>query len=785
VPDATRPGGGGVGVGLRLTVNGTGFVATSVVKWNGSARTTTFVSGSQLKATILGSDIAAPGTASVTVVNPTPGGGTSNVVFFEVTPPSSSIALSRADYPTGSNPHVIVAGDFNGDGRMDLVTGDVTANTVSVFLGNGDGTFQQRTPFATSGPVELNIGDFNRDGKIDLAVADQYGSTVSILLGNGDGTFQAAVEYPTGANAASVSEGDFNGDGTLDLAVTNILDNTVSILLGNGDGTFQPQITYATGERPFPSVTGDFNGDGKLDLAIGNQNGNSVSILLGNGDGTFQTQTTYAAGNQVYAITTADLNGDGKLDLIVANNADSTISVLLNNGDGTFQNQVTYPTGYAPHSVTTGDFNGDGKLDLATANDGDNSVSILLGNGDGTFQAPVNYGAGGFPAAVAIGDFNRDGRLDLAVANYHANTVSVLLQAPTVSLSNTSLTFAGQVVGTGSAPQTVTLTDTGYLPLRISSIAVTGADAADFTQTNNCGSSLPAGAHCTITVTFMPTQIGPRTAAVTITDNAAGSPQSVALSGTGVTSGPNVTLSATSLTFATQLVGTSSTPQSVTLTNYGTMMLDISSIIPSGDFSQSNTCGSSLAPLASCTISVTFTPTQGGTRSGTLSITDNAPGSPQRVSLTGVGTVVKLNPASLNFGTVTVGQRKPLTTIMTNVGSTTLSITSITISGEYFSQTNNCGSSLGAQLSCNITVTFAPQSGGTFTGAVSISDNGGGSPQQVSLSGTGGCSGSCSRGCSRGCGCNPYFHICLPRGELLNELFYEWNPVASFACGGD
>ena len=281
----------------------------------------------------------------------------------------------------------------------------------------------------------------------------------------------------------------------------------------------------------------------------------------------------------------------------------------------------------------------------------------------------------------------------------------------------------------------VTLSNPSGLALTISSIAVTGTNATDFSQTNTCGTGLAAGASCTITVTFKPTQTGPRTASVTITDNAAGSPQTIGLSGTGLASGPNATRSPTSLTFATQFVGTSSSAQSVTLTNYGTTALSITSIAASGDFSQTNTCGSSLAAEASCTISVTFKPTQRGTRTGTLSITDNAAGSPQTVSLTGTGTVVEFNPASLNFGSLGIGGSKTLTTTLSNTGSTTLSISSITITGSTtFSQTNTCGTSVAAGGSCTISVTF--RAAKNQSGDVSVSDNGGGSPQQVRLSGS-------------------------------------------------
>jgi YVTN family beta-propeller protein len=212
--------------------------------------------------------------------------------------------------------------------------------------------------------------------------------------------------------------------------------------------------------------------------------------------------------------------------------------------------------------------------------------------------------------------------------------------------------------------------------------------------------------------------------------------------GTGTGPEPNATLSATKLTFAAQLVGTSSSAQSVTMQNSGTKALGITSIVASGDFHQTHTCGSSLAAGASCTINVTFKPTQIGTRTGTLSITDNAPGSPQRVSLTGTGTVVQFNPSSLAFHCHIKPDTcppPPQTTTLTNTGSTTLSISGITITGSTaFSQTNTCRSSVVAKGSCTITVTFKVSFGtfGTFRGAVSVSDNGGGSPQQVTLSAT-------------------------------------------------
>jgi uncharacterized repeat protein (TIGR01451 family) len=668
VPDVATPGGSG----FTLTVNGTGFASGAIVKWNGTSLATTFVSSSQLKATILPADVANDGTASVTVVNPGPGDDTSNVIFFEVTPATPSITLSPpAAFNAGSGPSSVAVGDFNGDSKQDLAVVNGNSNSVSILLGNGDGTFQSHVDYPTGAqPSSVAIGDFNGDGKLDLAIANQNcpsfacgPGSISILLGRGDGTFETAMQFSTGPAPHSVALGDFNRDGKLDLVVANTFPGSpipgeISVLLGNGDGTFQPALYYGTGSGTGPAfvAVGDFNHDGKLDLAVanslcgttcGNTAGTIIAVLLGNGDGTFLAPVNYTVGSEPISIAVGDFNHDGKLDLAVANDNGSNVSILLGNGDGTFQPAVNYSTPFNPVSVAMGDFNGDGKLDLVTANNPGDDVSVLLGNGDGTFQPAVNYSAGSRPNSVAIGDFNGDdGRLDLAVADSGSTTVSILLQSPTVSLSNTSLTFAGQVLGTTSAPQTVTLSNTSVLTLNIGNIAVTGTNATDFGQTHSCGGSLLPGTSCTVTVTFSPTQIGPRTASVTITDNAAGSPQQIGLSGTGVISGPDATLSGSSIAFATELVGATSAAQSVTLSNYGTAPLGITSIATSGDFSQTNTCGSTLAVLAGCTISVTFKPTLQGSRAGTLSITDNAPGSSQTVSLSGTGTSVSADLAT-------------------------------------------------------------------------------------------------------------------------------------------
>ncbi|MGO9084748.1 MAG: FG-GAP-like repeat-containing protein [Candidatus Sulfotelmatobacter sp.] len=744
VPDAIAPGRSG----LTLTVNGTGFVSGSVVKWNGNPLATKFVSSSQLTANVPASEIAKPNTASVTVVSPGTADETSNIVFFPIAVSTPVVTMSAGtEYAVDATPLAVGTADLNGDGKLDLVATNSSDNTVSVLLGNGDGTFQTQTTYAVGvNPTNLAIADFNGDGRPDLAVTNTNSNTISVLLGKGDGTFEKQVQYATGTGPYGIAAADVNGDGKLDLVVTNSSDNTISVLLGKGDGTFQAAVSYAAGEDPLSVTVGDFNRDGKLDLAVANSiddrfDGDVVTILLGNGDGTFSPPTSYDS-NCGNFVTTADFNGDGKLDLAAAGTPGGEgagVCIFLGNGDGTFQEYVPYFSPALPAWVGAADFNADGKLDLVmSSNSGAPNItaSILLGNGNGTFGPFGQYSDYGSQLAqqLAIGDFNGDGKLDVAGAVFGSNAVSVFLQNGFVSLSPLSRNFGVHVLNTNSRTGLVTLTNAGSSTLTIDSIVLNGSNPGDFGEKNNCGKSVPPGGRCFIGVTFTPTNWGPLSAGLTITDSDPSSPETVSLSGYGVYSGPNATISLGSLSFATQLLNTTSPPNSVTLSNHGTATLSITSIMASGDFAETDNCGHMVAPEASCTIDVAFTPKAIGTLRGGLTIADNAPGSPQTVSLSGAGTEVELNPSGLFFRTCTSTSEQEQTQL-TNVGTSALSISGIILTGSSaFTQTNNCGSSVKPGGSCTITVTSNGR-GTNHTGDVSISDNGGASPQQVSLEG--------------------------------------------------
>lgn len=294
----------------------------------------------------------------------------------------------------------LTAGDFNHDGNADLVATSGSDNEVIVLLGHGDGTFSPAngSPITTGNfPEAVKIGDFNGDGLQDLVVANAHDNTLSVLLGNGDGTFTAASgsPIPVGSFPFFVAVADFDGNGTADIAASNENDNTVTILLGKGDGTFTnaggspiPNFNY----NPGPIISADFNGDGKADLAVSNftpfnSTLGNVNVLLGNGDGTFTNApgSPITVGVDPWALAAADFNQDGKTDLAVDNYGQieqfptQTLSVLLGNGNGTFTALGTpIQLGQSPNDLVTADFNGDGTTDFAIPELADGTTTILL-----------------------------------------------------------------------------------------------------------------------------------------------------------------------------------------------------------------------------------------------------------------------------------------------------------------------------------------------------------------------------------------------------------------------
>ncbi len=469
--------------------------------------------------------------------------------------PAPSGSLSPSDYVG------LVSGDFNGDGKPDVAVVQNAQTTagisqIDVLLGNGDGTFTLGQMIIFPEVQAIAVADLYGDGIPDLVVTADAGTTqtsngtVTVLLGNGDGTFEAKSTASSGAGPESLAVGDFNGDGKPDVAVANLIADTVTVLLGNGDGTLTPLAAApTTGEGPETITVADFNGDGVLDLAVANtginyQNGSqvpgSVTILLGNGDGTFvPAPVSPATGNDPFTVAIGDFNGDGNADLVTANRVNlGTVSVLLGNGDGTFAPALNLSAGNAPNFAGVGDFNGDGLSDIAVADSDAPTSYVFLSQagpqsatatvsgvsvvGSGSHLADASYpGDSGYQPSVSgtVGLTAEPVATTLTLTGTPGSVMlgqQVVLTAtvvPGIAQGHTpsgtvTFKFGSTVLGTGAVTSGVATLNTTLLPTGTDSLTAVYSGDTNFVGSMGSAMEVVAGIVSATTLAVAPNPAG-------------------------------------------------------------------------------------------------------------------------------------------------------------------------------------------------------------------------------------------------------------------------------------
>jgi hypothetical protein len=673
------------------------------------------------------------GDAFVTELNPTGsalvystylGGDTPNQYF------NNSLAGSIAIDTSGN---VYVSGYTNFGGFP------VTPGAFQTKCGSCHAGPELDSPFVTKFNPALStllystfLGGSGGDEAADIAVdasGDAYltGTTQSTDFPVTPGAFQTTCSQPycwdifvtelnpTGSSllySSYLGGGITNGTGQAQFGTGIVIDS-------DGDA----YVTGDTGSPTFPTTPGAFQ--------------TTCHGCVNGGSNAFVTEFNPSESALIYSTYLGGSNGDQASGIALDAAGDiylsgETYSIDFPTSPGAFQTCATCNIGEWRAFVSELNPTGSGLVysTYLTGTNGSGAKRIVLDavggiyvvGGTGSADFPITPGA--FQTTCAGG------------CNYGSAFVTKFV--PGDQVWPLSLSFGSEPLDVASSPQNTALTNSGTTALSITSITFTGTNNGDFSETDNCGTSLAAGESCNIAVTFTPTGNGARDAVLNVTDDARNGPQSVALSGTGLP--PTVTLLPARLNFNSQGVGTTSQPMSVMLSTNGT--LSISSIATSAPFAQTNNCGTGLAAGGSCIINVTFAPPVLGMQNGALTVTDNAPGSPQTVALSGIGvTPISLAPPSLNFGSQTVGITSlPLVSTLTNIGNVSVTLASIAVTGvnsNVFAQMNNCPANLPPNGSCTISMTFTPTMLGSDSAAVVITDNAPGSPQIMALTGTG------------------------------------------------
>jgi photosystem II stability/assembly factor-like uncharacterized protein len=341
----------------------------------------------------------------------------------------------KTEYTVGNQPWGIAAGDLDHDGTIDIVTANMTGNSVSVLKNRGDGTFFPKVDYGVGlAPLAIELADVDNNGNLDIVVANSGSSSVTVLKNDGAGNFPTRIDYPTEGSPSSVSVGDLHGNGTSDIIVTLPTNYAIAVLPDTGQGFGQVSM-FSAGVFPWSATIADINGDGGNDVTlVGSLSSSSLGILQNVGSGKIAPPVSYPLGGYSRGIVVADFNNDGKPDVVATNSTDNTFTFSPQNLSGTFSSPITVSTDAQPWAIAAADVNGDGYTDVCVTNVSANRLSVYLNNGGLTFTQK-DYTTTSQPRALVVADLNGDKNLDIVVANSGGNTISVFLNILSLPVS--------------------------------------------------------------------------------------------------------------------------------------------------------------------------------------------------------------------------------------------------------------------------------------------------------------------------------------------------------------